>query len=199
MRIILFCLFLSIIIPTQAQKRFKPGFVVTTNFDTLRGKIKDWKIGSLDDKYPPIKFKNERGKRKKFQPHEMAFFQSGSDLYECLAFRETFVRLRSYRTITSDRNEIRYLKVVERGYLTCYHQEFLESEFGNPDYLVLYKRQTDPYLIPATQGIFGLKRKRLIQYFQDCPPLVAKIQSKSIKDPLEVVRFYNQWHLQHPK
>ena len=40
--------------------------------------------------------------------------------------------------------------------------------------------------------IFGLKKKVLSNYFQDCQELVVKINSKEIKDALDAVQFYNE-------
>jgi hypothetical protein len=51
----------------------------------------------------------------------------------------------------------------------------------------------DAYFIRSTQGIFGLKKKTLSKYFDDCPELVRQIESKELKKVPEVVNFYNSY------
>ncbi|MFT6371089.1 MAG: hypothetical protein ACJAWH_002174 [Maribacter sp.] len=48
-------------------------------------------------------------------------------------------------------------------------------------------------MVRETQGIFGVKRKRLSHFFTDCLPLAAKIQNKELKYVFEIVDFYNEW------
>jgi hypothetical protein len=55
----------------------------------------------------------------------------------------------------------------------------------------LFIKEGDDYFIRATQGLFGLKKKVLSDYFQKCPDLVKKIKQKEIKDPSAVVRYFN--------
>ena len=42
----------------------------------------------------------------------------------------------------------------------------------------------------VTQGVLGLKRKRLIEYFGDCPELITAIEAKELKEILDVYYFY---------
>jgi hypothetical protein len=45
-------------------------------------------------------------------------------------------------------------------------------------------------MVRVTQGIRGLKRKRLIEYFWDCPALVKAIEKKELNEIDEVYNFY---------
>jgi hypothetical protein len=38
-------------------------------------------------------------------------------------------------------------------------------------------------MVRVTQGIFGLKKNLLVEYFNDCPALVKKIRSGDFKEP----------------
>jgi hypothetical protein len=45
-------------------------------------------------------------------------------------------------------------------------------------------------MVRVTQGILGLKRKRLAEYFADCPKLVSVIKSKTINSAEYLISFY---------
>ena len=45
-------------------------------------------------------------------------------------------------------------------------------------------------MVRVTQGILGLKRKRLVEYFWDCPTLVQAIEKKKLNKIDEVYDFY---------
>ena len=49
----------------------------------------------------------------------------------------------------------------------------------------------EPSFVRVTQGILGLKKKRLTEYFRDCPELIYKIENGELKDPVEIANFYN--------
>lgn len=49
-------------------------------------------------------------------------------------------------------------------------------------------------MVRATQGIFGLKKKLLSNYFKECPELVEKINNKKMKSVEDVLTFYNTWY-----
>jgi hypothetical protein len=46
--------------------------------------------------------------------------------------------------------------------------------------------------VRATQGIFGLKRKLLAEYFEDCPALQKTLEEKDLRSVFEVVDFYRK-------
>jgi len=48
-------------------------------------------------------------------------------------------------------------------------------------------------MVRVTQGILGLKRKRLIEYFWDCPDLVQAIEKKELNEIHEVYNFYLEY------
>ncbi len=45
-------------------------------------------------------------------------------------------------------------------------------------------------MVRVTQGIMGLKQKRLVEYFNDCPALVKAINNKTLNTAPEVYNFY---------
>ena len=48
------------------------------------------------------------------------------------------------------------------------------------------------HFIRVTQGLFGLRKNRLREYFGDCPILIEKIETGELRAPLEIAAFYNQ-------
>lgn len=54
----------------------------------------------------------------------------------------------------------------------------------------LLKKSGDPSFTRATQGVFGLKRRTLGNYFADCPDLSEKIAQKEQKAASELVDIY---------
>ena len=88
--------------------------------------------------------------------------------------------------------------MIVTGYLSYYHWEYIDAESGYTDYVDLYKRKNDLYFVKVTQGILGLKKKSLKEYFQDCPTLAAKSGNREIKSPIEVVNYYNSWNEENP-
>ncbi len=69
----------------------------------------------------------------------------------------------------------------------------MDSESDNIDVVPLFKRSDESSLVRVTQGIFGLKKKKLSAYFEDCPRLVDKIVAGEIKDPVEIAYYYNHF------
>ena len=84
-----------------------------------------------------------------------------------------------------------FMHVVVKGYLSLYHFEYMDSESMNIDSVPLFKREGQDYFVRVTQGIFGLKEKALLGYFEDCEELCALIMDKKLKSPVEIARFYN--------
>ncbi|MGB5360297.1 MAG: hypothetical protein WBN27_10185, partial [Eudoraea sp.] len=86
-----------------------------------------------------------------------------------------------------------FLKVLAKGRLSCYAREFIHDDNDFLDQSELFLQDGDTTMERATQGIFGLKKKRLTSYFWDCPALVEKINNLSISRPLDVVAYYNAY------
>jgi hypothetical protein len=59
-------------------------------------------------------------------------------------------------------------------------------------YMDLLKKEGDAFFIRATQGLLGLKRKALINYFSNCQDLREQIERKQLSEVWQVVNFYNE-------
>jgi hypothetical protein len=99
-----------------------------------------------------------------------------------------FFRFRYY---VDDRYGRVFLKVIARnGPLTWYHWEYIDDESNYVDYIPLFHKRYSPEMVRVTQGILGLKRNRLMEYFQDCPELVFAIDQKALHEINEVYSYY---------
>ncbi|WP_245759741.1 hypothetical protein [Robiginitalea myxolifaciens] len=174
-----------------AQRRgYIPGYIITVQGDTLYGQVKDRSNEPFVDIYERIRFREEgrRGKRK-LSADQIAGYGIGDRHYESVSLREDseFFRFRYYLQPGAPKV---FLQLVRRdGPLTYYRCEF-EDDDDYLDAFPLIHREGSWEMVRVTQGIFGLKRKRLAEYFQDCPALVEAIESKALTHPMEVYEFY---------
>jgi len=158
------------------QGDYQKGYVVTHTKDTIYGKVMDRKMGPFGGIYEKVRFKGPK-RRHKFGPKDINAYKAG----------ETY-----FKSLISD-GELTFLKVKQEGYVSHYIYELQEQGEQlvlDIDYL---QKSNNPQLIRVTQGVFGLRKKALISFFSDCPPLAKKILNKDFKYVFEVVDFYNQW------
>lgn len=185
-------IFFGLPLESTAQKEYQEGYVITNVSDTLYGLIKDRKAGSFGKLYKKIKFRGDKG-RSKYGPNEIKAYKQGQNIFESIWLNETGYFLSQKYTSAPNSGDRQFLKVVSKGYLTYYQLEFTDGESDFIDAIDLFKKEDGNVLIRVTQGIFGLKRKSLIRFFNDCPPLIEKIQKNEVKYPAEVANFYNSW------
>ena len=178
---------------SDGQKDYQSGYIITNDSDTLHGLVKDRKQPPFGRLFKKIRFKDNNIFPKKFGPNQIRGYREGTAEYESLWIVESgrFFRV-NYASIPGQ-GEKQFLKLIIKGPLTYYQQEFQDQESGYFDSVDFFKRNNESEMIRATQGIFGLKRKVLSTYFQDCPELVFRINTRKIKDPVSVVKFYNTW------
>ncbi|WKN41425.1 hypothetical protein [Tunicatimonas pelagia] len=177
------------------QKNYTPGYVVLISGDTLRGQVMDRRetfTGTeLLDK---IRFKPEGGGlRRKYRAKKLLAYRANDNIYERHQLRPKGISLLdAYYEIVPNGGEPVFLRVVSRGKVTYYQWEWVDPDDSTTDTADYFRKGNEPLLVRATQGIFGLKRKNLTEYFQDCPSLQEKIQQKVFKYPFEVANYYNQ-------
>jgi hypothetical protein len=169
---------------------FERGYIVLNTNDTLYGYIKDRNDGAL---FKKIRFKEARGKVKRYTAEDLLSYTAGLYTYESLwyAAENQFFKFEYYSSPGYGRKV--FLKVLAKGRLSCYAKEFIHDDNDFLDQFELFLRDSDNTMVRATQGIFGLKKKRLTEYFSDCPGVVEKINNRSITKPLDVVAYYNQY------
>ena len=186
------CFFLIIHLLVSAQKDFQNGYIITNEKDTLIGLVKDRKEPPFGKLYDKVIFKKGR-KKKKYGPNDISAYKKGNNLFESLWIEDSTYPFQGKYLGSPATGSKRFLKVIAKGYLSYYHWEFEDSESDYIDAIGLFKRENEDSFARVAQGIFGLKKKYLAKYFKDCQDLVAKIEEGEIKDPEEIVIFYNLW------
>ncbi len=186
----LLIIFIHISISVFGQKAFEKGYVVNPENDTIFGKIKDRKPEPFADLYKKIRFKKEGSFFvKKYKPSQIIGYKAGDRVYESIGI-ETEGRLLNTRYFISSTSRKSFLKVVHKGNLNYYHWEYIDNESGFVDYIPLFHKEKSTEMVRATQGIFGLKKKLLSQYFSDCPELVREIDKKEVRTVQDVLELH---------
>lgn len=178
--------------PLHAQKKgYSEGYIVNWQGDTLEGWVKDRSPEPYTDLYAKIRFRPESGLfRKKYGPDDIFGYGYAGQAFESVPIREDsdFFRFRYYVDENYQRS---FLKVISRNEpLTYYHWEYIDGESFYVDHVPLFHKRYSPEMVRVTQGILGLKRNRLMEYFRDCPELVHKIEQKELNEITEVYSFY---------
>ena len=188
---VIYCLIIKIGI---AQSGYYPGYVVTNKGDTLRGLTNDRREGSFARLHKKIKFKGKGIFTKRYSPNQIAAYAKSDMIFESKWIKHSRTLLREeYESIRGQGNKV-FMQVIASGYLSLYHWEYIDYESSIVEYVPLYQRTNENSFVRVTQGIFGLKKKRLGEYFSDCDELITLINEGKVKTPLEILYFYNEWH-----
>ena len=193
MKTYLLLIFLAhIITPLHSQnKSYSPGYIISLEGDTLKGWVKDRSGGTFTEIYSRIRFKDENSLfRKKYRPQMIRGYACDGRVYESVPLREESSFFR-FRYPVHDSYERVFLRVVDREEpLTYYHWEYVDAESNFLDHIPLFYLTGAHEMVRVTQGILGLKRRRLIEYFHDCYDLADAIYTKRLNDTDEVYNFY---------
>lgn len=176
----------------HAQKKgFEPGYIITLEGDTLLGQVKDRSPEPYVELYPRIHFRPEgRSSKKKYRPKDILGYGAGSREYVSVPLWEesAFFKFRYYLDPNADKV---FLMVLKReGGLSYYRREFVYDDNDYLDFYPLFHREGEREMVRVTQGVLGLKRKRLMEYFSDCDKLVSALNNKELKEPYEVFNYY---------
>lgn len=176
----------------QAQKKpYSPGYIVTMEGDTLEGWVKDRSSGTFTKLYARIRFKSGNSfLKRKYSPDQILGYACNGQVYETVPLYEetAFFTFRYYVDENYDRS---FLRLVSRdGPLSYYHWEYVDAESNYLDYIPLFYLYDSNQMVRVTQGILGLKKKRLSEYFFHCPELVEAIYSRKVDEIQEVYDFY---------
>lgn len=197
MRLFTFLVLSSVLVifntEVSGQKGYESGYIITNSGDTISGIVKDRKPPPFGKIYKKIYFKAERSRKKKYGPHQIKGYKQGNRFFESMWLNVSYDFFKEKYTSSPNVGEQQFLKLIVQGYLSFYQLEFEDQESDYVDAVDLYKRSDEASLVRVTQGIFGLKKKKLAAYFQDCPELVRKIETGEMKDPVEIAYFYNHF------
>jgi hypothetical protein len=182
-------------LPLSAQTETRQDYLSLNVGDTLFGKVEHVdRRGGSTEYYKKIRFTDVKGKRKKYKRSDVESFQVSNVLYEGFWLSqssEKIVLVNPRYDFDRENGERYFLRVMSRGRLSHYHLEWWEQGDAGINGMDMLLKEGDDYFIRATQGLFGLKKKVLSDYFQKCPDLVEKIGQKEIIDPSAVVDYFN--------
>lgn len=179
-------------IPLHARKKaYSPGYIITLDGDTLEGLVKDRSSGTFIELYKHIRFKDGNSLfRKKYSPDQILGYACNDRIYESVPVYEESEFFK-FRYHVNENNEKVFLRLIARnGRLTYYHRENVEADSNYLDYIPLFYLEGSDQMVRVTQGVFGLKRKRLIEYFHDYHELTEAIYTKQLKEIHEVYDFF---------
>jgi hypothetical protein len=189
---LLLILMLLTFIPLHAKKKdYSPGYIITLEGDTLDGYIKDRSSGTFTELYARIRFKDGKTPfRKKYGPDQIRGYKCNDQIYESVpVFEES--EFFTFNYFVDKSHKPVFLRVMAKtAELSYYHWEYTDDESNYLDYIPLFYLDGSDQMVRVTQGLLGLKRKRLIQYFQGCYELQQAIYSKQLKEIHEVYDFY---------
>ena len=153
--------------------------------------MKDRSAPPFTDIYTKVRFKaDSRTFRKKYNANQILGYGSGGTVFESVPLREELqlFKLR-YHVNNFDRRV--FLRLIKRNHkLTLYHREYMDDESDFIDFYPLLYINRSNEMVRATQGVLGLKRKRLAEYFRGCPDLVDAIENKDLRWTDEVFEYY---------
>jgi len=187
-------LFVLMAVPLQAQKKgYSEGYIIDAQGEITEGWVKDRSPGPFLEMYRRIRFKPGNALvRKKLGPDAILGYGFLDQQYESVPISEESVFFR-FRYPLHDNRERVFLRVIaSREDLTYYHWEYVDDESNYLDYIPLFYRTGAQEMVRVTQGILGLKRDRLAEYFRDCPELVRALETRELKEIDEVFYFYTE-------
>ncbi len=180
-----------------SQKDYDTGYIITNRNDTIIGFVKERKQPPFGKLFKKVYFKNNDEKRK-YSPKQILGYKQGNREFESIWLDISGHLIEENYISKPNFGAKLFLKVDLRGYLTLYQMEIEDPESDYIDQIPLFKRKDENYLLRVTQGMFGLKKKKLKKYFKDNPELVNKIEKNELKTPIEIANFYNTWRVKTP-
>ncbi|HKK38558.1 MAG TPA: hypothetical protein VJ949_04030 [Cryomorphaceae bacterium] len=186
---------LSAMAELSGQSAKDGDYLILSIGDTLYGTVEHVDRRGLSPAYyKKIRVTNANGKRRKYKRSGIESFRVDGVRYQAFWLNQSsdkIVLLNPKYDIGPNRGEQYFLREISLGKLSHYQMEWWDQGDEGMNWMDLLIKEGDSYFIRATQGIFGLKRKTLSAYFENCPELAEKIEQKELKRVGEVVDLYN--------
>lgn len=178
-----------------AQEGKPLDYIVLYTKDTLYGTV-----AHIDEKgihrvfYKKIRITLLNGKRKRYNRKKVLAFRINDSCYESFWLSQSSQKIMLVNPmydIDSKNGEQYFLRLVTKGALSHYELEWLNQGSATLWSMSLLRKENDWSFIRADQGLLGLKRKILLNYFFDCPILQEEIKNRQLTKVSQVVDFYN--------
>ncbi|WP_241409861.1 hypothetical protein [Belliella alkalica] len=168
------------------------GSVTLKNGETIFGNVANIKHGFRDQLLDKVRIKpNGKNLAKKYRPNKISGFSMGDRQFVSWRVKRNNALLKEVYSIRGGKKH-KIFELQSEGHLSIYLDYFVDEDLQIQT-IPFFLKNGEMIMVRATQGVFGLKRKFLIEYFADCPPLVELIEGKSITRPEEVAIFYNNY------
>ncbi|WP_194778567.1 hypothetical protein [Pararhodonellum marinum] len=181
---------------SYAQNNNDLDFLVLHSGDKLYGSVEHINLKGVNPRlHKKIRFTSPNGQRKQFRRKDVLAFRVDGITYESFWLSQSsrkFTLLNSKYDIDPKTGELHFLKLITKGNLSHYQMEWWEQGESTLMWMDLLKKERDPFLIRATQGIFGIKKNLLVNYFSNCFDLKTQIEQEEFKDVYQIVDFYNR-------
>ncbi|QSE98293.1 hypothetical protein [Fulvivirga lutea] len=179
--VLLLYILLCIQISHAQNSSYQVGYLITAERDTISGWVKDRDNGAFQSLYKRIRFIANGNKRpKRYGPNDIVGYGYGNTHFLSVPLREETIFFVTRYLIDESQDKI-FLKLVRRNkHITYFKKEFVWDDNDIIDEYPLFYRHGKKELVRVTQGVLGLKFKRLAEYFNDCPELVELILNQKI-------------------
>ncbi len=189
MLVLLFCLHTL----SAQNKSFKEGYIIQHSGDTIMGFVKDRSAEPFVSLYAKIRFKKRTSSRiKKYDADDILGYGYAGTHFLSVPFREEQEMwvVRYYTDLEAPR---KFLKVIMQSEdLMYYEQLFVHDDNFYLDSIPFFHKPTSNQMVRVTQGILGFKKKRLIEYFYNCPEIIMALNAKNLSNSkiLHLYDFY---------
>ncbi|GMN09201.1 hypothetical protein MTsPCn9_03430 [Croceitalea sp. MTPC9] len=193
-----FLFFILIFICTtgSAQKKgYNKGYIVNLDGDTILGWVKDRSTNTAFlEIYARIRFRAKKPRlKRKYGTDEILGYSYDNQYFESVPLKEETALFKFNYSVDPNNEKVFLKRIVSNHLLTYYEQEFIDDD-NSYLYAVPFLYKTNAkQMVRATQGMFGLKRKKLAAYFSDCPKFVERIKNKKLKTTQEIFEFYSNY------
>lgn len=178
-----------------AQTTKDIDYIVLISGDTLRGKVTHVDEKRFSPRYlKKIRYTDTNRKSRKINRKDILAFRVDGLIYESFWLSQSsnkFTLDNPIYTINQKSGKQHFLRLVKGGNLSHYLLEWWEQGESTPMSMDLLKKEQDQFLIRATQGVFGLKRKTLSRYFSECVELSSGIEQRYFNTIQEIIEQYN--------
>lgn len=196
--LLLYVLIILATLKTYGQQDYVQGYIVLESNDTIFGGVKHRRqTFTGNQRLRKIRIRRENGKRGKYTRRQLTGYTIGGQIYRKFYLRPADIIpvLPAYYEIVPYAGEPHFLRLVTDGPLELYELEWTDDMSNEVDSFPLLRKKGEPYMIRATQGILGFKKKALSDYFKDCPLLVKKLANDEFTFAYQLVDFYNSTYV----
>lgn len=184
--------FLFLVNNIYSQNDSFSDYVITNNNDTIYGKITDRKDGFMPVLLKKIRLK-QKGVffKKRFSPNKIRAYktQNGNFITMNISSKVKHLKLEYFN---NPYEEKQFVKLLSDGPLKHLRTEHVDQDNHSIETIDYLKLKSSNKLVRTHQGLFGLKRKSLINYFNDCILLKEAIKNKQVNTIVEIIAFYNK-------